>query len=86
MPRRSLIDLLALHIAFERSGRAVPVAAQASPPPPPDPPADEPLGILTDADPDEPNRGKIEWVARPPAAAVGRAVSDYDPWSKERLK
>jgi hypothetical protein len=87
MPRRSLIDLMTLRLAFERSGKSVPVpvAEPALPPLPPEPPADEALGILTEADLDEPNRGKIEWVVRPHVAPVGRDW-DYNPWSRERLK
>jgi len=59
MPRRSLVNLMTLRLAFERSGRTVPVAAQESPPPPPAPPV-EALENPTEADPDEPNRGKLE--------------------------
>jgi hypothetical protein len=87
MARRSLVDLMELRLAFERSGRTVPVAAQDVPSAPPDPPADEPLQIVTDAEPvDEPNRGKLEWVTRPHAVPVGRINWDYDPLSKERLR
>jgi hypothetical protein len=84
MAKRSFIDLLELRLAFERSGRTVPVAAQESPPAPPDPPADEPL--QTEAELAEPNLGKIEWVARPCGVPVGRINWDYNPWSRERLK
>jgi hypothetical protein len=85
--RRSLVDLMALRIAFERSGRvvAVPVAAQASPPPPPEPPV-EALEIPTEAEPVEQDRAKAAWVPRPHGVSVGRIDWDYNPWSKERLR
>jgi hypothetical protein len=89
MARRSLIDLMTLRLAFERSGKSVPVpvAEPALPPLPPEPPADEALGILTEADLDEPNRGKIEWVDRPPSLPVQRRLDwDYNPFSAKRLR
>jgi hypothetical protein len=79
--RRSLVDLMALRIAFERSGRVLPIAAQASPHPPPDPPADEALEFPTE-ELAAPNRGKLEWVTRAPAATTGRFDWDYDPWRR----
>jgi hypothetical protein len=85
MARRSFIDLMELRLAFERSGRTAPVAAQVSPPPPPAPPV-EASEFPTEADLDEPNLGKIEWVARPCGVPVGRINWDYNPWSRERLK
>jgi hypothetical protein len=86
MARRSLIDLMTLRLAFERSGKSVPVpvADPASPPLPPE--TVEALENPTAAEPDEPNRGKIEWVVRPHVAPVGRINWDYNPWSRERLK
>jgi hypothetical protein len=81
MARRSFIDLMELRLAFERSGRTVPVAAQESPPAPPDPPV-EALEIPTEAEPDEPNRGTLAWVAKPHAVPGGRIDWDYDPWRR----
>jgi hypothetical protein len=82
MAKRSFIGMLELRLAFERSGRTVPIAAQESPPPPPDPPADEPLEIPTEADLGEPVRGSLAWVVRPHAVPAGRPDWDYDPWRR----
>jgi hypothetical protein len=83
MGRRSLVDLMALRIAFERSGKAVPVVAQESPP---DPPV-EALEIPTEAGPDEPNRGSLAWVAMPPSLPVQRRIDwDYNPFSPDRMR
>ena len=81
MARRSFIGMLELRLAFERSGRVLPVAAQESPPAPPEPQV-EALEKPTAADPDEPNRGSLAWVARPHGVPVGRLDWDYDPWRR----
>jgi hypothetical protein len=88
MPRRSLIDLMTLRLAFERSGKSVPVpvAEPALPPLPPEPPA-EALESPTEADLGEPNLGRIEWVDRPPSLPVQRRLDwDYNPFSAKRLR
>jgi hypothetical protein len=81
MGRRSLIDLMALRIAFERSGRVVAVAEPASTREFPELPA-KASESPTEADLDEPDRGKVQWVTRTPVAATGRFDWDYDPWRR----
>ena len=85
---RRYIDLLALRLAFERSGTVLPVA---EPDPPAAPPCEPPLDTVTVTIPDEmlgvvPDPPRAQWVTRS-HGPVGRVVPwDYDPLSPERLK
>jgi hypothetical protein len=78
MGRRS-VDLLALRLAFERSGLSVTVTEPAKPDPPE-------IVTVTKRDPPEPDPPRCHWVLRWPHEPVAKVAWDYDPWSKERLK